>query len=279
LISVVGLGNAASAIAEKFSTSPNYNVFLLGSKVAEGKNNFVLKSFQNPEEYEKNIPDLTNLFENIDENIQFFVVGSSMSSNYSLGVLEQIKNKNVDLFYIKPDTDLVSGVPKLVENAAFGVLQEYARSGLLNSITIISNKNLESVLGDVPIKKYYDTLNQTIFSTIHYLNYFSHNEPEIGIQTKPANVCRIRSVGALNMQNLEEKWFFDLDNQRDLCYYLCINKEKLETDGKIHKKYVDILKTKPRTAFRNISYSIYETDLKSDFGSCVANTHATQNNT
>ena len=279
MISVVGLGNAASAIAEKFSTSPNYNVFLLGSKVAEGKNNFVLESFQNPEEYEKNIPDLTNLFENIDENIQFFVVGSSMSSNYSLGVLEQIKNKNIDLFYIKPDTDLVSGVPKLVENAAFGVLQEYARSGLINSITLISNKNLESVLGDVPIKKYYDTLNQTIFSSIHYLNYFSHNEPEIGVQTKPANVCRIRSVGALNMQNLEEKWFFDLDNQRDLCYYLCINKEKLETDGKIHKKYVDILKTKPRNAFRNISYSIYETDLKSDFGFCVAHTNATQNNT
>ena len=61
MISVVGLGNAASAIAEKFSTSPNYNVFLLGSKVAEGKNNFVLESFQNPEEYEKNIPDLSKL--------------------------------------------------------------------------------------------------------------------------------------------------------------------------------------------------------------------------
>jgi hypothetical protein len=278
LISVIGLGNAASAIAEKFSNLTNYKVFLLGSKVDKGANNFVLKSYNHPEEYEKNIPDLSNFFKEITENVQFYVVGSSMSSNYTLGVLEQIKDKKIDLIYIKPDTDLVSGVPKLVENAAFGILQEYARSGLLNSITLISNINLENILGNVPIKKYYDTLNETVFSTIHYLNYFAHNEPEIGVQTKPADVCRIRSIGALNMETLEEKWFFDLDNVRDLCYYLSINKEKLETDGTIHRKYVDILKTKPRNAFRNISYSIYETDLD-DFGFCVAHTNATQNNT
>lgn len=272
------MGNAASAIAEKFSNLTNYKVFLLGSKVDKGANNFVLKSYNHPEEYEKNIPDLSNFFKEITENVQFYVVGSSMSSNYTLGVLEQIKDKKIDLIYIKPDTDLVSGVPKLVENAAFGILQEYARSGLLNSITLISNINLENILGNVPIKKYYDTLNETVFSTIHYLNYFAHNEPEIGVQTKPADVCRIRSIGALNMETLEEKWFFDLDNVRDLCYYLSINKEKLETDGTIHRKYVDILKTKPRNAFRNISYSIYETDLD-DFGFCVAHTNATQNNT
>lgn len=278
MISVIGLGNAASAIAEKFSNLTNYKVFLLGSKVNKRANNFTLNSYNNPEEYEINIPDLSNFFKEITENVQFYVVGSSMSSNYTLGVLEQIKDKKIDLIYIKPDTDLVSGVPKLVENAAFGVLQEYARSGLLNSITLISNINLENILGNVPIKKYYDTLNETVFSTIHYLNYFAHNEPEIGVQTKPADVCRIRSIGALNMETLEEKWFFDLDNVRDLCYYLSINKEKLETDGTIHRKYVDILKTKPRNAFRNISYSIYETDLN-DFGFCVAHTNATQNNT
>jgi hypothetical protein len=135
LISVIGLGNAASAIAEKFSNLTNYKVFLLGfllgSKVDKRANNFVLKSYNHPEEYEKNIPDLSNFFKEITENVQFYVVGSSMSSNYTLGVLEQIKDKKIDLIYIKPDTDLVSGVPKLVENAAFGVLQEYARSGLL----------------------------------------------------------------------------------------------------------------------------------------------------
>ena len=151
MISVVGLGNAASEIAELFKKEPQYKVFQLSSNLGN------LKSFKEPEEYEKNIPDLKEFFEDIDEEVQFFIVGSSMSSNYALGVLEQIKDKKINLFYIKPDTDLLAGVPKLVEKAAFGVLQQYARSGLLNSITIISNESIEKIIGNVPIKKYYKT--------------------------------------------------------------------------------------------------------------------------
>ena len=89
----------------------------------------------------------------IDSHVQFFVVGSSYSSNYALGILEQIKDKKIDLIYIKPDTELLAGIPKLVERAAFGVLQEYARSGLFSSITLINNLKVEQVLQNVPIKR------------------------------------------------------------------------------------------------------------------------------
>jgi len=111
------------------------------------------------------------------------------------------------------------------------------------------------------------------------MNYFEHNEPELGVQTAPPDICRIKSLGALDMESLEEKWFFNLDSPRDLCYYLNINQRRLENDGTLHKKYVDILKQKPRNVFRNISYSIYETELESDFGFCVAHTNAIQENT
>ena len=165
-----------------------------------------------------------------------------------------------------------------MENAAFGILQEYARSGLFNSITLISNLSLEEIIQDVPVKEYYNTLNNTIQSTIHYVNYFEHNEPEIGVLTPPSEICRIKSYGMLNMKNLEEKWFFDLDMEREVCYYLCIDKEKLQTDGTLHKRYVEILKKKPRNTFRNVSYAIYETEGGRDFGFCVARTNATQEN-
>ena len=279
MISVVGLGNAASRIAEKFKDSHNYNVYVMNDKVARtSKYKFRLKSFEAPEEYEENIPNLKKFFTNIDDRVQFFVMGSSYSSNYSLGVLEQLKNKKVDLYYIKPDIELLTGIPKLIENATFGVLQEYARSGLLNSITFISNLNIENVISSIPIKTYFDVINDSIYSTVHYLNYFAHNEPEIGQVSKPLEVNRIRTVGFLNMENLEEKWFFDLDIDRDLCYYMCINKKKLETDGGLHRRLVEMLKEKPRNAFRRISYAIYETELEQDFGFCVAHTNAIQKN-
>jgi hypothetical protein len=277
MISIVGIGNGASAIASKFEEYTQYNVYKLNDKIerSAGKNRR-LKRFKSPEDYEKNIPNLSKYFSKIDDRVQVFIVGSSYSSNYSLGILEQIKDKKIDLIYVKPDTDLLTGIPKLIDNAAFGVLQEYARSGVFNSMTIISNKNLEEALGDVPIKKFHDVLNGAISSTLHYLNYFDHNEPEVGVMSAPSPTSRIRSVGMLDPSRVEEKWFFDLDMEREVCYYLCINKEKLETDGGLHRKIVDVLKDKPRNAFRKISYAIYETPVGRDFGFCVAYTNAVQ---
>ena len=78
------------------------------------------------------------------------------------------------------------------------------------------------------------------------------------------------------MKKLEEKWFFDLDIDREVCYYLCINKEKLEKDGGLHRRMVTMLKEKPHNAFRKISYGIYETETGKDFGFCVARTNVVQ---
>jgi len=278
MISIIGLGTAASAIAEKFKNVPQYNVYELNSQVKRTtKRKFRLKNYDTPEQYEENIPDLSRFFADLDEKIQFFVAGSSKSSSYALGILEQLQNKAVDVIYIKPDTELLSGHPVLLENMVFGVLQEYARSGLLNSITLVSNLNIETCLGELPIKTYYESLNEFIFSTIHHVNYFTHTEPEIGQISKPAEINRIRSIAGLNVKNLEEKWLFELDTPRELCYYLAINSERLENEGGLHKRLVDMLKEKPRNAFRKISYAIYETPYN-DFGFCVAHTNVVQKN-
>ena len=279
MISIIGLGNAASAIADLFADIKQYKVFKLNSKIEKNtKYNFKLKKFDNPEEYETNIPNVKKFLEPAAEHIQFFVVGGSFSSNYTLGVLEQLRDKKVDLIYVQPDTELLTGFPVLIENTTFGVLQEYARSGLINSITLISNLSIEESLGDINIKNYYGSLNNFIFSSIHHLNYFTHSEPEIGQVSRPADINRIRAIGGLNMKNIEEKWFFELDNPRELCYYLAINTERLETEGGLHKRIVDMLKQKPKNAFRKISYAIYETPYH-DFGFCVAHTNVIQQKT
>jgi predicted acetyltransferase len=109
-----------------------------------------------------------------------------------------------------------------------------------------------------------------ILKTTNLLSAFLQNHQ------KPA---RIRSIGGLNMDTLEEKWFFDLDIDRDVCYYLCINKDKLRKrwEASIRGMLI-LLKHKPRNAFRNISYAIYETESQQDFGFCVSLTNAVQNN-
>jgi hypothetical protein len=276
MISVVGIGNAASSIAAKFFDIPQYDVYLLNSNVKEEtKSEFKLKTYESPEEYELNTPDVKDFLKDAHKHIQVFVMGSSLSSIYSLGILQQIKDRRIDVFYIKPDIELLTGTPRLVENAAYGILQEYARSGLFNSLTILCNEHIEKIHKEVNIKDYYNILNDTVFSCVHYLNYFEHTEPHIGNVSKPSTINRVRTIALLEMKKLQENWLFELDAERELCYYMCINNERLEKEIGLHKRLVDILKTKPRNAFRKISYAIYETQLP-DFGFCVAHTNAIQ---
>ena len=279
MISVVGIGNAASSIVENFKTQKNnYKVYQLGSNQKNTKHTKKLKHFENPEDYEKNIPDLSKFFGDISENIQVFVVGSSYSSNYTLGILEQLQGNKLEVFYVRPDIELLTGVPKLLENMMFGVLQEYARSGLFDSLTILSNLEIENSIPGLSIKNYYEKLNHTIFSCVHYLNFFNHTEPEIGQMARPSDINRIRSMGILDVKTLSEKWLFELDMPRETCYYICINQERLEKESGLHKQIVDLLKEKPRNAFRKVSYGIWETHLH-DFGFCVTHTNAIQQKT
>jgi len=168
------------------------------------------------------------------------------------------------------------GVPKLQERAIFGILQEYARSGLFNSFTVFSNPILEQIIGSVPIKKYFETINQTIYYSVHYKNLFDHTNPVIGNLTHPSEVQRIRALGRIDPKNLKENWFFDLDASRDVCYYICISKNRLENDGDLHQTIIGQLKKKPRNAFKNVTYAIYESPFETDFGFCVAHTNAIQ---
>ena len=103
MISIVGIGNAASSIVENFKTQKNnYKVYQLGSNQKNTKYTKKLKHFKNPEDYEENIPDLSKFFGDINENIQVFVVGSSYSSNYTLGILQQLQSKKLEVFYVRP---------------------------------------------------------------------------------------------------------------------------------------------------------------------------------
>jgi len=80
MISMIGLGNGGSQIAQKFSKMSQYNVYCLNNSVKRtSKYKFKLKSYETPEEYEKSIPDVRKFFKDVDDRIQFFVVGASLS--------------------------------------------------------------------------------------------------------------------------------------------------------------------------------------------------------
>ena len=65
MISIVGIGNGASSIAKKFCQYPQYDVYLLCDREKDDTFehfHYKLDSYENPEEYEENIPKLNKFF-------------------------------------------------------------------------------------------------------------------------------------------------------------------------------------------------------------------------
>ena len=278
MISLIGIGEAGCNVVSLFESHKEYNCFLFSEEQENTKYTRKLPRVAKAEDCEGEAPKLSSYKtkEAIQDRVQVFLCGSSFSANYTLAILEQIKDRQIDIFYIKPDVDLLIGEVKLQERAIFGILQEYARSGLFNSFTIFSNPAIEKTIGEIPIKKYFEMINKNIYYAVHYLNVFDHTTPLVGNLSKPSEVQKIRSVGIISVDKLSEQWYYNLQEDRDVAYYLCIATERLENDGKLHAKVVQSLKSKPRNAFKNVTYAIYESPYESDFGFCVAHTNFIQ---
>ena len=179
-MNIVGLGKAGCAIADRFSEYPQYEIYKIDVGL-EGKRCYDVKERSSPEEYEANTPSFKRFFGKIGGETLFIIGGSGSVSAMSLRIVEQIKGTcEISILYIKPDTFLLSEPKKLHEKVTYNVLQEYARSAAVKRIYLVSNPELENILGDVPIVGYYEKLNDLIVSTMHMTNVFLNSDTILG---------------------------------------------------------------------------------------------------
>ena len=158
MISLIGIGDAGCNIVSLFGEHKEYNCFLFSEGRDNTKYTRDLPRVEKAEDCEEKAPKLSSYktLQAVQDRVQVFVCGSSFSANYTLAILQQIRDREIEIFYIKPDVDLLIGDVRLQERAIFGILQEYARSGLFKSLTILSNPAIEKTIGEIPIKKYFD---------------------------------------------------------------------------------------------------------------------------
>ena len=268
---IVGLGSAGCNIADCFAKYPQYDVYKLDVGVS-GRNCYYLPEYDTPEEYEAHMINLKNVFSNLSGNVLFVVGGSGNVSGGALRILEQLRHCSINVLYIEPDVEMLSGNKKLQERTTYYVFQEYARSGLFERMFLISNPQLENILGDVPIMGYNDKLNELIVSTIHMINVYNNIEPVIDNFSDFKGQTRISTIGISNLEN-EKKLFFSLDGIREMRYYYAINRDKLETDGTLMRKITENVKNE---ADIDVSYGVYATDYADDYVYCVANASVIQ---
>ena len=145
---IIGLGNAGCSIAEKFLQYPQYSIYLLDSekRTTPGARFHLIKEQSSHEEYERACPNLEYYFSDINSSCLLIVGGSGTISGTSLRILEQLSHLNVSVLYVRPDTELLSQTKRLQNNVVFGILQEYARSGVLEKFYVVQNSKLVDII-------------------------------------------------------------------------------------------------------------------------------------
>tara|TARA_R110000824_G_scaffold65952_4_gene171401 strand:+ start:551 stop:1408 length:858 start_codon:yes stop_codon:yes gene_type:complete len=273
-MNIVGLGKAGCAIAGCFSKFSQYNVYKFDANI-EGENCFNLPICKSHDEYEKSCPDFRESLQKLSGEVVFVVSGAGKVSGCALRLLEQFTDALITILYVEPDCSLLSEIERTQETIVKNVLQEYARSGVFERIYLISNSAMEKSIGDIPIMGYYDTINQAIVNTLHMVNVFKNSEPVLGTFTEPHEIARISTLGVVDIEKDEEKWFFDLQIPRDVVYYYGIGESDLKSDGSLFKKITNYTKGKLEENI-NVSYGVYQTAYEQKYCYCVKHSSVVQ---
>jgi len=279
---IIGVGKAGCNIADAFSKYGTYEVYKIDTGIESNSHSLGLSACGTHEEYEKNTPDMSEFISSVESDVLVVVSGAGKVSGVTLKVLEQLVKKlgteKVNVLYIKPDTEELSGESKMQENLVYSVLQQYARSGMINNLILVSNPELEKIIGDVPIRSYYEKLNELLVSTIHMINIFNHSEAEIKTNLRRSETSRISTLGIYNFEENEEKMFFPLDNRLEMHYYYAINEETLESDGGLMQSIKNKMREINNSSQRG-TYGVYSTQYPTNYAYLISFSQKIQKST
>ena len=267
---IVGLGQAGCNIAELFKQHKQYEVVLLD----EGKG---IKKQKTVEDYDSiEYKPRRKAIKSATEGI-LFVCGSGKVSGATLRVLEGLKHVKMTVIYIVPDLEYSSRDEKLRHRVHNNVLQQYARSGMLEELMFLDNKLMLDIAGHGTIYKYFEKVNYLIYSAIHTINYCHNVKAEFGSIHEQKTISKISTLGFGQIEENDEKLFFLLDNITETGYIININEEDLIED-------VDLLPTvkamvgENKALERETSFGIWSTTEDTNYYYVKHYTHFIQEN-
>jgi len=276
-MNVIGLGHCGSAIAKRFQQYDQYSVYVVDTeKWTDPAACYVLEKQSNPEGYEANCPNLKLFFDDLDGDVLFILGGSGMISGAALRILEQIQHCKISVLYVQPNLDFLSGNHALQENATFGVLQQYARSGLFERLYLVDNVSIEESLGSVSVIDYYEKINEAIASTLHMIHVWKHTKPVMGNLSDPTEVERISTFGVMDVDSGKEKLFFPIENVSNKAIHYAINENSLQKETDIHGHIRVQIKDKMIDG-TDVSFGIYPTNYAGSQAYVMVSTKIVQN--
>ena len=256
-MNIVGLGTVGCDIATQFLQYKQFTVYKIGEDIDNDNQSFCVPTFEKPEQYESNFPSVPF---NLEEELTLILSGDDACSLSSLRILEQYKDLELKVIYIKPDSKFMNPIQKKIDRVVYGVLQELTRSAKINSMYLIDLKLVADTIGKVSLRERQTKLYSTVAYSYYMKNMFDNVQSvfEKTIDT-PTTYC-IRTFGVMDFETGIEKTFFPLDKTREKSYIYYISKEELEEDTELFDHIEQQINAK-FTEDLKVSYSIFESPL------------------
>lgn len=265
---IIGLGEAGCKISNLFAQYPQYKTFCIDTQNKGYKNFKKIKEQASIEDYEKRFRKIK--FGDKLGDICLVLAGSGNITGISLRLLQSLKIYNLSVLYIQPDIDMLAPDARKREFAVRNILQEYARSGLLEEIILVDNVEVENIVGDTTLNEYWNSINSLIVNTIHMINIFKHSNSVMATASEGIETARIKTIGQMNFDTSEETMFYNLNFVRDKKYIFALNQRKIEEEPGLLKKINQKIKSISNENVR-ASYSIHNTKYEDDY---VFTTHS-----
>ena len=263
---LIGLGKAGCNIVNKFSDGYKKITIDAGSELPE---------FDSPEDYDQKLTDYAHLLEFEEQECYFFVCGAGKVSAASLRLLELIQSKKINLVYIYPEEIMLSSTQRKLNRVGFNVFQQYARSGLLSSMYIISNEDVCSFLPYYSIENMYDYINDAIVNVFENVIFYLNKKPILGSHHEPKSISRIRTIEYGEFKQNKKNMYFPLDNITETCYINIVNDE----DMKNNRELLNLLKNKIKEDNKNnivSSFVVFRSEYEHSFYYAIRFTHYLQ---
>jgi len=258
MINIIGLGKTGCSLAAEFEKQPNYDVYKIDTGLSKTKRTRGFEKQKTPEKYEEKCPAMKHFLKELTGRSILLVNGGEPIAAATLRVLEHSRPWATSVVYIQPKLSSLNDTAQKSERIIFNVLQEYARSGAISKLILISAEKVEEAMGEVPIIGYEEVFNKHIVSSLNLINYFEHSDPVLSVDSDPVDWSRIMTISLISLEHSTEKSFFDMTEIRERMYYCGINEDKLRNDNKLLTKLKTVIDSQ-REGDQRVSYRVYST--------------------
>jgi len=260
---VIGLGVIGCGVAEEFSTYPEYRIYKIGSPVAGDRANLDIPHQESIQEYEEEADpvEISSYLRSIrDEDEALLVVGGGEPiSGLSLVILEQMQQARITVVYVLPDLEIANDTQIRDNKIVFNVLQQYARSGLIERLFLVDRRKIEDMIGNVSIREYEKSVYNLVAYVVAMVNYYNHTDAVVSNKVDPDKLSRIGTFGISSLEDdADKKYLFDLKNEKDVHYYYGIPQAQLDSDDTLMRN----IKSQTKKFIGdevNGSFSVYST--------------------